>query len=168
MCALSVTHLLSSLLLAAAAASAQAAKECRYLAQLGTPVQTVNHQLSVGELVRPGLARLSVVRNEGLHDIRVTFDGAAPRQLARGQSEPSQGRFTQAVVLRSVECLAARSARSPHPHGSATAALPASAFGPSCRNPARFGGQPRPSHDSTQGVQPCHRTALRSARPMFT
>ncbi|MDO9092677.1 MAG: hypothetical protein Q8R98_19785 [Rubrivivax sp.] len=127
---LSVLHLLWSLLLASASAAALAAKECRYLAQHGTPVQTVSRQLSIGEVARPELSRLVLVRNDGPHDIRVTFDGAAPRQLARGQTEPSQGRFSQAVVLRSVECLAARSARSPHTQGSDAAALPAPLFGP--------------------------------------
>lgn len=102
---------LLALLLSAAMPPARAAAECRYSAEHGPGARTTTRQISIGEIDRPALAGLARVRNDGAHDIRVTFDGAAPRLLARAQSEPAAGRFAHPVVLRGVECLASRSAR---------------------------------------------------------
>jgi hypothetical protein len=104
------SRLLAIPLAAAAALPAAAAGECRYRAELHGAAAVVR-SLSVGEIDRPVLTRLSRIRNEGLHDMRVSFDGASPRQLAHAQAEPPQGVFATPVLLRAVECLAARSAR---------------------------------------------------------
>lgn len=89
----------------------RAAQECRFSIEqrVAGQLRTVTRTLSVGEIdrgLRPALFRLV---NIGAHDIRVTFDGAPPRQLRRGEFEPAEGRFSSDVVLRSVECLPARS-----------------------------------------------------------
>lgn len=96
-----------------ASPTASAAQECRYAAEHGTSAaaQSRAGTLSVGEVDRRPLPALQRLLNLGAHDIRITFDGAAPRQLARGANEPVNGRFAAGVVLRSVECLPERSAR---------------------------------------------------------
>lgn len=111
--ALRATVSLCAVLIAAASGRpVQAAQECRYSAEHGAPgrVQTLTRTLSVGEIHRQPLPALARLTNHGPHDIRLTFDGAAPRQLSRGAQEPAQGRLRDGVVLSSVECLPARSA----------------------------------------------------------
>ncbi len=99
--------------LAVTALSAAAANECRYQVEYGSPPQVHRQTLSVGDVDKTVLPRVAVVRNQGLHDLRLRFEGAAPRQLAQGQSEPGSGRFAAPVALRSVECLAMRSKGGP-------------------------------------------------------
>ncbi|MDP1649013.1 MAG: hypothetical protein Q8M01_12560 [Rubrivivax sp.] len=100
------------LLGSALGAHVQAAQECRYSAEHGAPgrTQTLTRTLSVGEIHRQPLPALARLTNHGPHDIRLTFDGAAPRQLSRDAREPAQGRFRDGVALSSVECLPGRSA----------------------------------------------------------
>ncbi len=108
---------LAGMLLALAAATcapaARGAQECRFEALHGAGSAALTRQgsLSVGERDHSPLAALQRVLNHGPHDIRLTFDGAAPRQLARGAREPGGGRFAAGVALRSVECLPERSAQ---------------------------------------------------------
>jgi hypothetical protein len=90
--------------------AAAAAVECRWSVEswVADAPHVSWHQLRVGEVVRPLPLPLQRVRNQGPHDIRLSFDGAAPRVLQRGQSEPAQGSLPPAVRLTQVECLATR------------------------------------------------------------
>lgn len=101
---------LAALALAAllAAGGARAAGECRYTLRDGGATQPAR-LLSVGEIDRRLPAGVLRLTNHGPHDLRVVFDGAAPRQLPRDTSEPAYGMLPPGVALRSVECLAARS-----------------------------------------------------------
>jgi hypothetical protein len=99
------------------AQAVDAADECRYRIELrdtgaGREL-AAERRLSVGEIDRQAVPSLARLRNLGPLDIRATFDGAAPRVLARAQVEPTQGTFGPAVALRSVECLAMKSAGAP-------------------------------------------------------
>jgi hypothetical protein len=91
------------------AGAACAAGECRYAVTDRTTLRPEQRVLSVGEVDRRFVAALAQLHNQGPHDIRATFDGAAPRVLAKAQSEPGEGSFAAAVALRTVECLAAKS-----------------------------------------------------------
>lgn len=103
-------------LLAIAAFPARATDECKVVishfgdgAARRTPMVTTT-TLSVGDTTQQTFDWIEFLRNEGPHDVRVTFDGAPPRQLARNESAPPTGRYRDRVLLRRIECLPARSA----------------------------------------------------------
>lgn len=88
-----------------------AAPECRYtIVDDADPAGTRAHSLRVGEVERPAHAGPLGLVNHGPHDIRLTFDGASPRVLLRGQREPAAGRLPPRVRLLGVECLPSRAA----------------------------------------------------------
>lgn len=87
--------------------SARAAGECRYTVRDAGPAAPPR-LLSVGEIDRQLPAGALRVTNHGPHDLRLLFDGAAPRQLPRDASEPAHGMLPPGVTLRSVECLPSR------------------------------------------------------------
>jgi hypothetical protein len=102
--------------LACSPAAAQAANECRVtISHFGdgshrrTPLTTVA-TLDVGDVSVQELDWLDYVRNEGPHDVRVSFSGAPGRQMARGQTDPATGRYSGRVKLLRLECLPSRSA----------------------------------------------------------
>ncbi len=94
-----------------ALAGRPAAPECRFtIVDDADPAGTRMHSLRVGEVERPGHAGPLGLTNHGPHDIRLTFDGASPRVLLRGQREPAAGRLPPRVRLLGVECLPSRAA----------------------------------------------------------
>ena len=106
-------------LLLAWCAAVHASAECRYAIERHAVPDAAEsarlQSLRVGEIQRQAVPALARLRNLGPHDIRATFEGAAPRVLARAQAEPAHGVFVQPVALLSVECLAAKSARGVSP-----------------------------------------------------
>lgn len=90
------------------AGGARAAGECRYTVR-DVGAAAPPRLLSVGEIDRRLPAGVQRLTNHGPHDLRLVFDGAAPRQLPRDASEPAHGTLPPGVALRSVECLPARS-----------------------------------------------------------
>jgi hypothetical protein len=99
--------------------AAFAANECRVtIVHFGDggqrrPLLTTVASLSVGDVSRQEIDWLISLRNDGPHDVRAALVGAPSRQLARGQVDPPQGRYDGRVRLNRLECLPARSARTP-------------------------------------------------------
>jgi hypothetical protein len=90
-----------------------AANECRVSvgfhegADAARRERSLRFVISVGDVLPRAIARLSFVRNEGPHDVRLMFDRLPPLQLMRGQAEPKLGNFPTEVGLKSIECLPA-------------------------------------------------------------
>lgn len=112
----SLVRACGAMLLACIGGAALAADECRVtIAHFGDGaskrlVLTTVASLSVGDVSRQEIDWLDSLRNDGPHDIHATLAGAPSRQLARGQADPSQGRYRSRVRLTRLECLPARSA----------------------------------------------------------
>lgn len=112
---------------------ARAAGECRYTVRhLGPP--TPARLLSVGEIDRQPPTGVLHVINHGPHDLRLLFDGAAPRQLPSDAVEPAHGTLPPGVNLRSVECLPSRRIGSAAPAARLALAAPIWEHGPPQRN----------------------------------
>lgn len=101
--------LLALVAAAVAARPAHASSECSYrVEERGAAASPPLRRLRVGEVDRSLPAQASRFVNEGLHDIRITFGGLAPRVLQHGQTEPARGVLAANVVAGSVECLPSR------------------------------------------------------------
>lgn len=98
--------LLLALAVPRAVGAAAAAAECTFRVEGASPEQP--RRLRVGEISRSRLGPRVRIVNDGPHDVRISFDGLAPRLLAAGQAEPANGRLPPPVVVTAIECLPSR------------------------------------------------------------
>lgn len=104
--AAAVVAALAALSLAPGQARAAATPECSY--RVEGAAAPAWRRLRVGEVDRARFGSRVRVVNDGPHDLRIGFDGLAPRLLSAGQAEPAQGHLPPHVEVTSIECLPSR------------------------------------------------------------